>query len=339
MWLALMLTLHATADEGDYYLETAPGAERAPADEALKVAAAAGCRGRVIRKYVVGQGWRYLFRSEPFVSPDGGSPCLEVQWPDGMTAVVMHESEGVVRAADGGEADSSAPAPKQDWSAPEVLRRVARAHGGPHTVSGPPDLQVFRFRRTTTDGRVIDHVFATRGEDVFVEIQVIEGAGTPTRFGVVSGKPWMSPKPDDVLDEELVREQALRFSPERVLGVPYRFTRGVPEDREYAAMRMESPILVGQRPMQRLLFDGDRSRKPFMLGVDVGTWQIQQVAVGRGAAATTFEMSDYREIDGGMVYPSSVVVRRDGVVLDRVVVQELDFSPTLPEEWFRKGGP
>ncbi len=222
-------------------------------------------------------------------------------------------------------------------SAGELLRRVASAHGGPGVSEAAASLAenlVFRFERTTPTGQRVSHVYASRGDDLYLEVHVLEGEGVTSRAGLVDGVPWGDPEPDEQLEPDYVRSQLARFSPARVLSVPARFLSGVPSDREFQQARVAEPVLLGSRPTHVLAFDGDREAAPMRLYADAETWRIMVVEAGSGTLTTRWEFSGYRELDQGRIHPTRISVFRAGQLIDLVEVTELDVAPALPGEWF-----
>ncbi|HMV66080.1 MAG TPA: hypothetical protein PKA64_04455 [Myxococcota bacterium] len=335
LWWAI---LTGAAFAQSFYIESAPAATREPALEVARLAAAAGVDGRVVRLYAEGSGWRYVFRSEE--RPE------DAELLDGLRAIRAGTAVTVqLVRLDGGKAQviesGGAPHPEpvvpmdRTLDAQEVLRRVVRAHAGP----APADrldaaaAVVFRFERTLEDRRV-SHLYVRRGEDRYLQVEILSGKGAGSRLGVVGGKAWMEGAEAGELDPLRVREQIERFSPERVLSLPLGFAGGLPGGRELSLMTVGDAHTRDGHPTLDLVWDGDRQSSPLKIVVDQETWRILEVDWGTDDDAVRWSFGAYAELGDGAIYPGSVEVQRSSHLIDRVEVGELDLEPALLPEWF-----
>jgi hypothetical protein len=351
--------IHGEAWAQTYYLESEPSSSRNAALEVARAAADAGVNGRLVRLYVPEKGWVYLFRSEDasgddelrrkraIIATSSGQAVHLVEAENGETRVV-DQVEAPPRASSGSTAaadPAGAPAPvsvDRALDVQEILRRVVRAHAGPAPGEGlaaVPAL-VFRFERALPEGKV-EHLYARRGDDLYLQVDAKDGAGVPVRLGVVKGKAWVassaaSPAPPDAVR---AREQIERFSPARVLGVPLLFTGGLPGGREYELLTVGDSVKIHGRPAVVLTWAGDRASAALQVIVDTGTWRILEVARGVDEGRLRWVFSDYIELDDGRIHPGRIEVLQADKVIDRILVRQLELDPTLLDEWFAAPSP
>jgi hypothetical protein len=270
----MLILASVFAAEGTFYVESQATADKSSAEALVQQAADGGCDGRVVRKFVANAGWRYLFRSVEQTDRAAAVRCVEALPADASlyqvtggvaevielstTDMVLRQDE-VPEAASAGESSETPPSPPPaaarvepveetvdepatvddpvgvpELTVDDVLARVASAH---HAV-GAADAVLFRFQRETPDGRVVDHVYAARDGDRYVEIDVVDGPGVSSSFGIVGDTAWLEPDPKEEVDASLTSEHCERFAPAAVLGLPWRFSDGVPDDEEFGLLRM-----------------------------------------------------------------------------------------------------
>jgi hypothetical protein len=349
--------VHGGAWAQTYYLESEPSSSRNAALEVARAAADAGVNGRLVRLYVPEKGWVYLFRSEdasgdgelrrkrPLIATSSGQPVHLVEADNGETRIVDQEEGaprgGVTDAASAAPATSTPPVSvDRALDVQEILRRVVRAHAGPAPGDGLAAVSalVFRFERSLPEGKV-EHLYARRGDDLYLQVDAKEGAGVPVRLGVVKGKAWVAssaPSAPGAAPPDAVRarEQIERFSPARVLGVPLLFTGGLPGGREYELLTVGDSVKIHGRPAVVLTWAGDRASAALQVIVDTGTWRILEVARGVDEGRLRWVFSDYVELDDGRIHPGRIEVLQADKVIDRIWVRQLELDPTLLDEWF-----
>lgn len=335
LWASVWLIGSATAQT--FYIESAPASTREPALEVARVAATEGVDGRVVRLYVEGMGWRYVFRSEEELKEEDLRADLgAIRASCGVDVHLVRFEAGKSQVIDTPVAGTKVAVPlDRTLEAQEILRRIVRAHAGPSPADrlDAADAIVFRFERTLEDRRV-SHLYARRGEDVYLQVEVLSGKGTGARLGVVGRSAWMEGAEEDPLDVLRVREQVERFAPERVLSMPMSFAGGLPGGRELELMTVGGSSELEGRQVVDLVWDGDRQTSPMRLVVDVATWRLVEVAWGTDADRVRWKFLDYADLGDGAIYPSRVEVIRGADRIDQVTVSELDLEPTLLPEWF-----
>lgn len=329
----------ALAQAGSFYLEAEAATTR---DDAIAVAtalAAQGVEGEVLRLYVRGEGGRYVFRSEEQSSAAPLEAALSrVGRPAdlGVQLIAVDDGEAVVvRPAQKPEVSppvAGPVSPDRALEAQEILRRVVRAHAGPAPTGGlaAAAAVVFRFERQLPGMRVA-HVYARRGADVYLEIEVIEGEGVSSQAGVVGGVAWTSLEGASALDPLFVGNVLRRFAPERVLGIAAALATGAPRGREYDEMSVGESVRIDGRSAVVLEFAGDREAGPRALVVDAGTWRVVESA---DSDDLRWRYADYAELGDGTIYPRIAEAWRGEQLVDAIEVVDLDLQPVFPAEWF-----
>ncbi len=334
--LAWIMVAIATA--GAPYLESDPLATRADAAARAEAVEAAGCDAKVVRRFLQGDGWRFVVR----VAGPITAPCRVALDAVDAPPASGREDAGAIDPDDPGVDEGGVPMDGEDTDAVvatgdaprarEVLQRMVRRHRGPVGAVGEarPDAVVFRFRRRA-QGRVIDHVYARRGDDRYLEIQVVEGAGRSSRAGLVDGCPWYDGAVDHPLDAEATAQAFERFSPEQVLAFATSLTGPEPDLPDPDTLRVERPAGEGTLV---LVFPGDRAVPPLRIEVDEATSRVVSVSRGPAEVAVVRRYEGWREQEGAALRPVRVITTRGAQVLDELEIEELDGAPVLPDEWF-----
>lgn len=318
-------------ETGSPYQDSLPFATREDAVSLSRSLRSLGCPSRVVRRFDEGAGWVHVVRAEA----ETLSSTCEAAMAGGREAPATEQRLPTTeeRGAQERVAQDRARRPRSEELTPaaeEILARVLRRHRGPGGYE-PPSRVVFRFRRWTPDGRVIDHLYARRGQDRHLRVDVVEGEGRSSRAGLVGGCVWADVHTADPLDEGAARDALERFSPEAVLGFPLSFAMAQPEipaAEGFRVRRLEGPGRWG------LDHPGDRSEPPSRLEVDEGSWEVAAWYLGPPGARVRWTFEAWRELERGALYPSRMVVEGHDRSLDDVEVQVFDTDPTFPEDWF-----
>lgn len=333
-WMAVLATT-SLAHADAYYLESDPVAIRERAEDVSSALAGAGCTGQVLRRYVRGEGWRFVVRTLAVADAELARGCLAAIAADDDVPLRLVERSGMRHRVVGGATSPEAAVvvanprvgARAPWTAADVVARLLRTHAA-SAGNGSQDL-LFRYTRLDGEGLEVRHVFARRGEDLYLDVQVVAGPGTSSRAGVSAHRPWLEGQ-DTKLDEAVVREQLLRFGPEGVFPLASAFARGVFEDPAREQLHVlsvgDGTCVVGT--------EGDRVTRPLRLYVDTVTWRLMAVERGERSDAVRWTYQGWRDVADGAIWPKAVEVTRQGRLLDRVLVEELELSPTLPEDWF-----
>lgn len=338
------------------YLESPPLATRPDAVARLDIVQRAGCDGRIVRRFVQGQGWRFVVRldADPAPSQACGAalvgrgtaprpveedaeeiddPPLEDDAPlDGDTvAEEVDVPDEPLALPPVPEAEVRPTARRDAIVRPEeVLARLLRRHRGLREPAPLGDL-VFRFRRRTPDGRVIDHLYARRGDDVYLAVDVVEGSGRDSRAGLVGGCAWYDGDTTHPLDVESARAAFERFAPESVLALSTSMLGTRPDLPEPSLVRVERP--AGES-IVRLAAPGDRATPPVRLDVAIPGWRLVSVERGPVESSVRTTYDEWFELDGGALLPRRVRVTRGTALLDDIIVDAVETAATWLPEWF-----
>ena len=246
LWLAPLV--HAA----DYYLEGPYVSTRSDVVDMQESVAEAGHPGRVVRRFVDGQGWRFLVRVEGFSEQaealsaadalvDRLGAAMDVLSSDGTSATLLARVEP---GDDPGQVDPE-PIPAVDpvaqQGAMRLLARAGVAHGVDrdtltHWMEGP---SLMAYRRTLADGTVVDHRWATREGAVFVEIEAVEGDAKSSRLLLKDGQAWLAVGDGDWAEQDYPRTEVLArdFGPAAVLPLVFVLRQAMESRREFALMQ------------------------------------------------------------------------------------------------------
>ena len=337
----------AQAEEAPLSVESAPLAER---DAALLLHAelsralgeGAPLHPRLVRRFLQGEGWRYLVLVEDI--PDAEEASRVAGLAEGLRVIAPPASPPPAEAVTAGAApdrtrEDAVEAVRQQRlpSAEGVLHAAVKAHGGRDGASAR--LQAaqsirFRYQRrvpgaVSGDGALVaENEFLRSGDALRLTVTIEEGEGTdsvttltPTQEGwVVVGEEAVS------RDGARTLEVLERFSPESVLAIPL----GLPEDVETAAA-WRGLQTVGQRDGVWVL-RGELGEDEIGLveaGFDATTRRLSWVVWSAERGAVTFRYGEYREVAEGLVAPFDVVIERDGELIEEIRVSELSLGPPL----------
>jgi hypothetical protein len=328
----------AFAARGGYYLEAPPAPDREAAAEVGRAADAAGLRSRVVRRYVHGEGWRYVVLVEGFSEAvDAEEAAGRMATATGLSVTVFStENDQATRLS---EVAPSTPEPVAPVAgAPDVetlLDRAAVAHGGSaHPAAGAPNLR-YVFRRRAPDGLDVGHLVVRRGDALYVEIDPRGGDAVPSRTWVRGASAWVSVDggAPEAKDATWTREQLAVLFPEALMALPLSFG-AARQDTEFRAMYLDGEDTVDEARCYRLRFDGDRNTTPRTVYLDRETLLVRRVE----SAGVVQEFSAYRDVAPGRPMPFRVKVIRDGAVVDDVEIVEFDLAPSFPADWFGAPG-
>lgn len=326
-WVCGALLVASGAARADsYYLESEPLTTRDAAQGVAELAEGVGCPGSVQRRYVGGEGWRYLFRSQVVGSSGAVERCIsELGAPEGVVLRVVSRQGRRLRAAV--PAPASAPA-SPALRSEDVLARVVRAHGGGEAdLATAPDL-LFRFVRRA-GGRVVRHTYARRDGDVFLDVEVLDGPGVSSRAGIVDDVPWLAGG-EDALLLDAARRHLARFAPEHVLAAAAQLAAGhidVLGLEGAEVVSSEGTVVVLERA-------GDRERPTVRARIDTEAWHLEELSRGVPGQEVQWRFEGWQRTDAGLLLPRAVDVRRGDEAVDRVEVEALELEAVLPDAWF-----
>lgn len=338
-WIAALLIGVAIAGDESFYVEGPYVETRADASAMAHAAGDLGHRAKVVRRFAQGEGWRFILRLEGFEDQAAAeAAATEVARAIGRGLVVYAVDSGDARRVQEIVAGPSdvAPAPQVegDQDAAALVQRAVAAHGGETHPVRTAERVLFRFRRRLPDGMVVLHTVARRGQDVYVEVDVEEGAGADSRTWLLTDSAYLSVASAAAEPKDAVwaREQLARFLPESVLALPLGFGVATRERPEMQLLYADGVAVVDGAACHRLRYDGDRVTGPLALYLDTTTLLIRGVA---SAAGTEQVFGDYRDVAPGAVAPFRMRVFRGDQAVDDVEVLDLDLDPDLRDTWFQ----
>ncbi len=366
---ALALVTASVAHADSFVVESAPHSSRAEAEALLQriLVETGDARARVVRRYVRGEGWRYLVALEG-VASQGEAAGLEARFRSeaGPAQIWRLGAEGREAVGEGRAVAAPAPAPapppgaapapppskpdkrtdKRDQKdADALLLAAVEAHGGPEggrkVLEAAPSVR-FRYRRRLPRGGgelVVQHDFVRRGREVAVRIQVEDGDGVDSHILVgSSGHAWVRTADGVVArDPQRTREILSRFSPEGLLSVPL----GFPADLAVAS------AWRGLRPAGRsagtivLRHPGGVSSGAGPDGLVEAVFaesdhRLVRVRWREGGVVTTLRYGHYTVAAPGLVVPGTIEVEVDGRLVESLEVLELRISGEIPPEMLKE---
>ncbi len=347
--LGLLLLFAAPAHAVDFYIEGPSVTTRAEAVAMVQTAKAAGHKARVVRRYRHGSGWEYVFRVEGFTERLGASQAASQLAELTGRGVSVYGEDGTIAAPSERPKVDNDPAPvpiarvepseqAEPLDAPQVpdelIQRATRAHGGADgtmSVLGRADVVVFEFDRHL-DGDVVRHIWARRGDDLFLEVRS-QAAAVPSRTVIQGDTAWLVVGDGErvSVDTERARQTVERFAPETVIGLGLTAARDFTERPELHSLRLDGETTCGDDPCAVMRFDGGRLASPVVLGVATSDWTVRQVGF-RGGVMREFE--GYTEPAPGLVVPGVVRTWRHRELVDDLRITRLDPQPELPDDWF-----
>ena len=334
-----MLLFMASAFAGDLYLESPTQSTRAEAQELRRLAESEGLEARLVRRYASGTGWEYVVVVED-VADQAAAEEAAARWAEaggeGISIFLEEGDEGVL--LQGGESEVVAPAVQESQTgsmldAELVLRHAVRAvggnQGGAAALSRAPALR-FSYTRVVVSGdeRIeARHELLRSADGERLSITSVEGAVDsvtlvhPEGAWVVAG--------DEPVERDLARtrEVLAGFGPEELLAYPLEFATLVDGEPSYGLLRTaessDSAYVLG--------YGGPEVGGAMELEVDAESWHVRGVRYTTDAGEVDYAFTDWREIDTGLVVPFEVELRRDGVLVDRLIVEELSVLDALSE--------
>ncbi|MEN0064357.1 MAG: hypothetical protein AAGA48_19580 [Myxococcota bacterium] len=362
MWWMVWVS---AAMASDYFIEGPYVVSRTDAVRQQRTAGPLVSSVSIVRRFVDGEGWRFLLRATGFENLDQAEAAattlareldtsFDVLVVDGQVArLVSHLSaqpppppiDFEAAPEPGAVADSSLPLqpdPDDQASSDEtaaeargdawpLLEGAAKAHGVDRDtltswMEGP---SLFEYRRTLADGTVVDHRWATRDGEVFIEIEGIEGDVKDARLFLrrdraylsVAGEPWQA-KPTT-----RAWTVAADFSPPAVIPMVLALGQALGTRREFSQMTIDGTREREGQIVTVLRHGGDDETDAMVLEVDEAGL-VRRAGFNDGEVVHAFD--DYRKV-GGVMIPHEVRSTR-GEATDVVVVARLEVGVGLEEE-------
>lgn len=368
-WLTSLCValISVSALAASYAVELPPQVDRAVADQLLSGSAVEN--GRVLRRYVSGQGWRYVVVVDGLASLDlarqsgarlaatGQAATIYVVDGDSIQIAEVVQQPALVAPALGARlaptrAEPAVVAPAErprrgatpEALAADVLNAAVRAHGGHggglERLSDATSVQ-FRFVRTVPVGGsslVAEHRYVSQASGLRLEVDVSAGDGQDSVTVIdPAGTAWVfAGGQTTTRDVRRAREVLERFSPALVLAVPL----GLPEDVETAeAWRSLRLDPTRQQPGSLVLTPGSQGKSGLASATfDAEDHTLKRVTWTSDGGELTFIYEDYQRLDRGLVVPFRARVERDGSLVEEVQVLELVLDQPVDPSLFTQPG-
>ncbi len=248
-----------------------------------------------------------------------------------------------------GALDEGADAPEVPESRVEIvgddvgvlLRRAADGLGGDGAASALASAGsvVFAFRREQADGLVTSHLYARRGADRYLSVDVRAGGGVSSVSRVVGDGAWLT----DVegtrqVDADRTREVVDWFAPEGLLPFIFGFPTLV---RDRPALRVPDAVDVASRDGRTVVTFA------YAASEDVGAVRGIEVDLESGAllglAVATKEGNRRLTVgvtrsDGPLVWPNDVTFYFEDRVAEVILVDRLEIDGAIDAPWFTAPG-
>ena len=356
MWVFVWVSAALAAD---YFIEGPYVVKRAEVVQQQRAAGPLVQSVSVVRRFVDGEGWRFLLRATGFVNLDQAEAAattlareldtsFDVLVVDGKVArlvsriapqlppppidLAIEEAREVAAVADSSLPLQSDPAdrPPEEAGLDEggpvargeawpVLQRVTKAHGVDRDtltrwMEGP---SLFEYRRSLSDGTVVEHRWATRDGAVFIEIDGISGDVKPSRMVLRGDQAWLSVDGAAWEAKPAARAWtvAADFAPPAVVPLVLGLGQALGTRREFSQMSIDGGRERDVGMVTVLRHGGDDETDALVLEIDADDL-VRRAVFNDGEVVHAFD--DYREVNGVMV-PHRIESTR-GALTDEVVV-------------------
>jgi len=364
MWMLLWAPL---AGASDYFIEGPYVVERSEVVRQLRSADPLVDSVSIVRRFVDGEGWRFLLRGTGFlnldqaeaaatnlareldssfdvlvvdgrvarlvsrIAPEPPPPPIDLAVEDAPSVAAVADSSLPLQADPTDAADDGTADEVPPGEAWPVLQRVAKAHGVDRDTltrwMAGPSL--FEYRRTLPDGTAIDHRWATRDGAVFVEIEGVVGDVRDSRMFLQGDRAWLSVDGGEWEAKPAGRAWtvAADFAPPAVVPLVLGLGQALGSRREFSQMGIDGGRERDGEMVTVLRHGGDAESDAVVL--EIGPDDLVRRAVfNDGEVVHAFD--DYRDVSGVMV-PHRIVSTR-GALDDEVLVARLEAGLELEEE-------
>ncbi|HHO54668.1 MAG TPA: hypothetical protein ENK18_28275 [Deltaproteobacteria bacterium] len=353
--MSLLLALVALASASEYYLEGPHVPGRSAIVQIQRQAEDLGHPGRIVRRFVDGEGWRFLIRIEGFTDEgsaigaarelaDGLGLGLDLLYTDGTSATYLRRLEPGGEL--GGEPASGAPIDEEDPideasvdRARELLEQAATAHGVDREtltrwMEGP---SLMEYRRSLADGTVVDHRWATREGAIYVEVNAVEGDVRSSRLLLQGEQGWLEVEGGSWIEQDPVRLATVvaDFGPAAVLPLVFVLRQAMETRREFGRMQHAGAGEIGGVPTEVLGYGGDRASAALVIEIGQEDGLVRRASFSGGAVVHEFD--DFRPV-GDLILPHEIVSIRGGAFSDTVVVTHIETGDSLLDSVFGAAG-
>ena len=287
-----------------------------------------GMDARIVRTYQHGRGWQYSVWVSGFAGQQEAETAAKLLAERGGKGVSVF---GGARAI-----DRPLPPPLTELpSVTEVVARVVRALGGKHAgrrVLAAPEGLLFSFsRRLPEAGVVAEHRLIRVGDYLRLEInhakEDVEGLVAvrgPKGDWVLRGGE-LKPVSRSVFDSTI-----RKVIPETI----YRTLLALPDvlSVDYQDFEVTGQEVVDYRNALRLESKTRHGRMTML--VEVGAWLPRSISYDFDGGHTQTVFVGWKAVAANLILPGVMEVRKNGVLLDSVRVQEIQLSPSFSPDDF-----
>jgi len=289
------------------------------------LAHALGLETRVQRTYQHGLGWEYSVWVSGFDSEEGAR------------AVADHLAERGGRGVDvlvgGGMSERPLPEPLAELpEAGELRSRVARAlggrGGGRARLREAESLKMVFTRILPKAGVNVRHRLLRAANFRSLEVEQMTNAGPD--FLAIRGPSgdWLREQ-DELVPVGSARMDELfeRMSPEGLYASVLDLPGLLLDDVDYQGLRVVGQEIVDYRNAIRLESQGRHGK--IVLLVEVGSWLPRSLGFHTDGGRTQRLFVGWRAIESNLILPGVMEVHREGQIIDRIHLDEIQLSPTL----------
>lgn len=306
-----------------YTVASPPFTEKSDATALTRRARDAGHKGRVVRRFVEGEGWEYV-----------------VQWSfdeldeANAAAHLLREQTGqeLELTAEDGAPIESQPAPvepvaeRRDW-----MGEALEVHGGGAATLADAETVRVVFVRTLEDGRKARHTYVRRGTDQRLAIEPVEGTVKRSVTVAVGESAWL--EVDDgrtVQDLQRTREKLEAFALPSLAPLVLALDRAVQEHPE-----LDELVARGTAKVDGVRCEVAGSRDGATLIAFGPDHLVRRLSVDGGARV--YEFSDYREVDGVRI-PNTIIRRIGESDVETTEIETVDLDGEVDPAWFEPAG-
>ncbi|MCA9568872.1 MAG: hypothetical protein KC656_13580 [Myxococcales bacterium] len=306
-----------------WVVEAPPTPERAEANALTKAARSTGHKGRVVRRFVDGEGWEYVVRWTFEGAEEANMAAMALQQATGAKLSVTGE--------DGAPAQDAAPSPEPEAEQRDWMAEALEAHGAGATVLAEASTVRVVFTRELADGRVAGHELIRRGTDHRLTITGKKGDVKESVTVAAGEKAWLvaDGKASDQ-DLQRTREKLESFAPQSLAPLVLALDRAIKEHPE-----LEEMVAKGTAKVGGVACEVAGSKDGSTLVAFGPNHLIRRLSVDGGKRV--YEFSDYKEV-GGVMIPHTIVRTVDENQRDTTRIEKVELDVEVDGAGFSPPG-
>jgi len=355
--LGLLWLVSAGVLAEPYTVETIGHDDRSEADAARSLAVAEGFDAQVVRSFRKGRGWVFQVRVEGIEDRELAAvtarrlaeltgASVQVLLVAGRDVLPVEElavaAPSEQQAGPEAPSDPGAQAQADQQSAraegARLLSALVLAHGGDGSNDErPPGLETwdpvhFRFERAAAIGDTsmrVWHDYWRVGDDVRLELRVLEGDGADSTTVIRGEKAWLLVGGErHEVSAGPTREALTLFEPAAVLE----------QAASFAAWSTPMPVRVVERKssdseLKWISLERSDAAEAVLVGIDPTDGRARELTLVAGDDELSWTFADYQEVLGGLEVPLRLESSFDGELREQITVLALELpdspDPTL----------